>query len=116
MSVVCTYTYLGIFFTTKLTFTKALEEMAGKARKCVISICRTLWRLGDVPAAIFLKLFDVQVKPMLLYGSEVWGLCSHKPIEMVHTFALKKLLNVSPRTPNDMVYGETGRYPLYICA
>ena len=29
---------------------------------------------------------------------------------------LKKLFNVSPRTPNDMVYGETGRYPLYICA
>ena len=36
---------------------------------------------------------------------------------MVHTFALKTLPNsVSPRTPNDMVYGETGSYPLYICA
>ena len=48
MSVIGAYKYLGIFFTTKLTFTKALEEMAGKARKCVVSICRTLRRLGDV--------------------------------------------------------------------
>ena len=35
-------------------------------------------------------------------------------MEKVHTFALKKLLNVSPRTPNDMAYGETGRFPLYV--
>ena len=26
----------------------------------------------------------------------------------------KKLLNISPRTPNDMVYGETVRFPLYV--
>ena len=26
----------------------------------------------------------------------------------------KKLLNVSPRTPIDMAYGETGRFPLYV--
>ena len=37
-------------------------------------------------------------------------------IEKAHTFALKKLLNVAPRTPNDMVYGETGRVPLSIDA
>ena len=51
---------------------------------------------------------------MILYGSEIWGLQPQPAIEKVHTFALKKLLNVSSRTPNDIVYGETGRYPLYI--
>ena len=51
---------------------------------------------------------------MLLYDSEIWGLKEYKSVEKVHTFALKKLLNVSPRTPNDMAYGETGRFPLYI--
>ena len=59
-------------------------------------------------------MFDVQIKPMLLYDSEIWGLKEFKSVEKVHTFALKKLLNVSPRTPNDMVYGETGRFPLYV--
>ena len=72
---------------------------------------KTLWGLGDFSATIFLKMFDAQIKPMLLYGSGIWGL-KYKSVEKVHTFALKKLLNVSPRTPNDMVYGETGRFPL----
>ena len=27
-------------------------------------------------------------------------------IEKAHLFALKRLLNVSPKTPNDVVYGE----------
>ena len=35
-------------------------------------------------------------------------------MEKVHTFALKKRLNVSPRTPSDMVYGETVCFPLYV--
>ncbi len=35
-------------------------------------------------------------------------------IEIAHLFACKRLLSVSDKTPNHMVYGETGRYPLYI--
>ena len=38
----------------------------------------------------------------------------HTPIERVHLFALKRFLNTSLRTPNRMVYGETGRYPLFV--
>ena len=33
-----------------------------------------------------------------------------------HLFALKRLLNVSPKTPNYMVCGETGRTPLHLDA
>ena len=69
--------------------------------------------MGDF-STIVLKFFDTQIKPMLLYGSEIWGLQQHTEIEKVHLFALKKLLNVSPRTPTDLAYGETGRYPLYV--
>ena len=35
-------------------------------------------------------------------------------IEHVHLIACKKFLNVGPQTPNAIVYGECGRYPLYI--
>ena len=37
-------------------------------------------------------------------------------IEKAHLFALKKFLNVSPKTPNDVVYGEAGRTPLHLDA
>ena len=47
---------------------------------------------------------------------EVWGLIAHnRIIERIHLLAIKRLLNVSPKTPSSLVYGETGRYPLYIC-
>ena len=32
--------------------------------------------------------------------------------ERVHLFAVKRFVNVSTRTLNALVYGETGRYPL----
>ena len=35
-------------------------------------------------------------------------------IVRVHVFALKGHLNVASQTPNTMVYGETGRYPLFV--
>ena len=63
-----------------------------------------------------LKLFDSQIKPILLYGSEIWGMQMDLQIEKAHLFALKRPLNVSPKTPNDMVYGETGRTPLHLDA
>ena len=52
---------------------------------------------------------------MLNYDSEVLGLdADHTPIETVHLFALKRFLNTILRTPNLMVHGERGRYPLFV--
>jgi len=67
-TIVNSYKCLGLFLTTKMTFSNALNEMAIKTRKRVTDIFRTLWRLGDFSATIFLKMFDAQIKPMLLYG------------------------------------------------
>ena len=33
-------------------------------------------------------------------------------IERVHLYACKRFLHVLDKTPNDIVYGELGRYPL----
>ena len=63
------------------------------------------------------KLFDTQIQPMLNYGAEVWGLeADHTPIERIHLFAIKRFLKTSIDLayPNVMVYGETGRYPLFM--
>ena len=37
-----------------------------------------------------------------------------KKVEQVHKYACKKVLSVSQKTPNGMIYGEWGRHPLYI--
>jgi len=114
IEVVNSYKYLGFTLTTKLSFDIALEEFAGRAKRKVVEIMKTMWRLECFDVSLFFKLFDAQVKPMLLYAAEIWGLTRYQVIESVHLFACKRLLNVSIKTPNTMVYGELGRYPLYI--
>ena len=52
----------------------------------------------------------------MLYAAEIWGYRNYEQIERVHLFACKKFLHVRNKTPNDVVYGELGRYPLFITA
>jgi hypothetical protein len=59
-------------------------------------------------------LFNAQIEPILTYGAEVWGLENVSQIEKVHTFAVKRFLGVPLHSSNKMIYGETGRYPLFI--
>ena len=115
ISVVNAYKYLGICLSTRLTFSHALKHMAVRAKIGVVNIPKIRWSLGEKAPSIFFKLFDVQIRPILNYGAEVWGLeADLKVVERIHFFALKRFLNVSSRTPNVMVYGETGRYPFFV--
>ena len=89
--------------------------MSQRAKKGVSCIFKLLWSLGERSPSIFFKLFYTQIQSMLNYGSEVWGLdADHTPVEKVCLFALKRFLNTSLRTPNLMVFGETGRYLLFV--
>ena len=108
------YKYLGFTLTTRMSVNNALEELAGRAKCKVVEILKTMWSLGNMDPSLFFKLFDAQVKPMLLYSAEIWGLTKYKTIESAHLFACKSFLQVPLKTPNAMVYGELGRYPLYV--
>ena len=116
IEVVNRYKYLGYTLTTKLSVDIALAEYAGKAKGRIVSIFRALYKLGKIDLGVFFKLFDCQVKPILLYGAEIWGMKGREIIEKVHLFACKKLLGVSTKTPNSFIYFELNRYPLYVDA
>ena len=47
ITTVNSYKYLGLFFTTRMMFSNALNETVNKARKGITDIFRTLWRFGD---------------------------------------------------------------------
>ena len=68
LEVVNSYKYLGFTMTTKLSTEIALAEYAGRAKSRVISIFRILHKLGPIDIGLFFKLFDTQVKPILLYS------------------------------------------------
>ena len=57
------------------------------------------------------------MQPIVLCGAEIWGLeSSSSVIDNVHLSGLKRGLSVDRRTPNDLVYGEVGRFPIHINA
>jgi len=116
LEVVTKYTYLGLYFSTKLSSNVMLSDLATRAKIALSRVQRSLRKLVYVTPDVFFKVFDAQIQPILLYGSEIWGLDTCHLIEIVHLSALKQYLNVSQRTPNAMVYGDTGRYPLHVNA
>ena len=68
-----------------------------------------------------IKLFDALISPILMYGSEIWGIdCKGKldidPEELVQNKFLKWLLGVNKYCNNNACRAETGRFPLRIKA
>ena len=114
MAIVNSYKYLGMVFSTKLSLGYMWGETCRKGQKGVIEILKSLRRLNCIDPHMFWKLFDIQIVPLLTYASEVWGLSSNLQIEKVHTYAIKRFLKVPIHSSNTVLYGETGRYPLYI--
>ena len=51
---------------------------------------------------------------VLLYGSEIWGFKNIDIIERVHLRFCKLILQLKKSTPNFMVYGELGGYPISV--
>lgn len=79
-----------------------------------MAILYSLNKYQNNSVEVFVKLFDCQIQPIVQYGAEIWGIERGKEIEKLHLFALKKFLHIPSKTPNDIVYGELGRFPLFV--
>jgi hypothetical protein len=66
--------------------------------------------LIQISCVLFYKL----ILPILMYSSEVWGFHTAPDIEKVHLYFCKRVLRLKKSTANYFVYGELGRYPLYV--
>ena len=107
------YNYLGIKFASSGTFTFAKKELIFKARKALFKVYKSVnYPLCSVQ--LMSKLFDTLVKPILLYGSEIWGDSNNILVETMHNKYCKSLLGVNKNAPNSAVLGDLGRYPMQI--
>jgi hypothetical protein len=115
MPVVNAYKYLGIYFSTRLSFNAACSDIASKAKRVLFVIIQRIRYYNNYSFPVFIQIFDAQIQSILQYGSEIWGLDDAAiQSEKVHLLALKKFLMVKSRTPNDLVYKELNRYPILI--
>ena len=106
------YKYMGLIFTPKLKWTRALFAQAAQAKKSLNCIRAQYNRFGSIHYNDFFKIFDAMVKPILCYGAELWGFGYRDTVEKIQISACKQFLGVTKRTSNLMVLGECGRFPL----
>jgi hypothetical protein len=125
------YTYLGITFSVSGAFTEAKpQHLYKKGLKAYFKLIQSFD--GHKPnIKTLIHIFDHTVKPVLMYGSEIWGyfhgfrlsskdnVCFIKlfnsfPLENIHKTFCKYVLEVNKRTTNIGVMGELGRYPLML--
>ena len=91
-----------------------LEVLCQQAQRAQSVVDLHVLKHKTVSVEYIFNLFDVLVKPILTYGSEVYGLYNSAAVETFYLKFLKRLLNVKQSTNTCMVYAETGRYPLSI--
>ena len=119
------YTYLGIEICSNGSFKSAAQSMSQKARKALFKL-KSLLHGSLVKPRTCLQLFDQLIKPIALYGSEIWGIddIKHKDensfIKSIEKFAAEKInlsfskfaLGVHQKAQNSAVRGELGRIPI----
>ena len=112
--------YLGFTITAKnCSFLPTLENLSIKATRTIYALNSKI-KISRFPIRLALKLFNTLIKPILLYGSEVWGPYTDfdytnwdsSKIEMIHTQFLKRALGCNVNTSNIMTRGEVGVRPL----
>jgi hypothetical protein len=125
------YKYLGIYFQASGIFIQAKNNLYKRGLKAHFKL---LSHFGNLTPNVktSLHLFDHTIKPVLLYGCEVWATvnptragitrCNSNKIQKAFSdFEPEKLnikfckytLGVHKMASNDAVLGELGRFPLY---
>ena len=109
LEVVPCFTYLGLNFTRQLSLTQMACDQALKGKSVLISLLFRLHQYGQFSKDVYFKLFDSKVSPVLLYGTELWGVDCQKTFERVHNYACKHYMCVRLNASNDAVLGDCGR-------
>lgn len=111
IDVVNEFKYLGVIFHKNRKFASMKKHVVEQAKKALFSLYQKTRNL-DLTTECQLKLFDHTILPILTYGSEIWCFGDLTMVEKVHTDFLKRILKVKSSTPNVMLYGDLGRFPI----
>ena len=117
IEVVNSFKYLGNVFSSNGHWSKAHDFNATQANKAYFGLLQILKNVGTLPVNVLFKIFDSKLKPILLFGNELWGTSSCKVIEQFHIKFCRYVLGVSVSSksiPHCAIRGELGRYSLLV--
>ena len=116
MQIVNSYNYLGVIFNSNGSWNKAIDHNRQKANQSLFCLKSFIYsNISFLPANTWNHIFYIKILPILIYGSEIWGLSNNSiNIEKTHIKFCKYLLQVGNNAPNVAVTSELGRLPLVI--
>ena len=115
IDVVFQYKYLGITLNYNNKMNIALKTQCLSSNKAIFSVLKKA-RALKLPIDIQLDMFDKCVKPILLYGSEIWGCVPLDEIDKIQTRFLKMMLGIRKSTTTCILLGELGCFPVSLDA
>ena len=107
--------YLGIFISdsgsVKLDSEIYIKEVRNEIYTKYTNYCAAYYL---APLSIKLKTLNTCIVPILLHGCECWGDVIPSGLEVAYRMAIKTALSIRTNTCNEIVYIESGLYPLEI--
>jgi hypothetical protein len=113
IEIVDDFNYLGVTLNYTGSFVLNNQYLYGKALKAMHVLYQHLKSIYLSPCSST-KLFDAFVGSILNYAAPIWGFTKSKDLERIHLKFCKMILGIPQNSCNDAVYGELGRYPLYV--
>ena len=109
------YKYLGLQFSTYGNFTYAKQEIKKVSLKALYKLRKEMCDHFRDDVQLTMKIFDTVIIPILMYGSEVWGVdhdekLENDPIEFVQTKFIRWLLGVNKFRSSNACRSEVGRF------
>ena len=73
------------------SFTEAKKDLYGKGLKAYFKTCKSF---GEHKPKLqtFLHVFDPTVKPVLLYGSEIWGIFNPNKVKIMSSHFISSVM------------------------
>ena len=113
IEVVNDFNYLGCVFYYAGHFGLNIEHLIGKSLKALNLLLFKCQQFDFKPKTLC-QLFDAFLSPIINYYCERWGYTKSKEIERIYLKFCKRILQVRINTCTAGVYGELGRFPLYV--
>ena len=115
---VATYKYLGNIIRSvnrcnQDVFAENYQYLSDQARKAIFSLHRKTKAIRSLPPVVTLYMFDVLIRPILTYGSDIWGFnkSAANTLDKVFLNYNRCTLQVKATTCNAIVQGECGKFP-----
>ena len=108
------YKYFGNIISTISSskgdiFRENYSYLCNQAKKAIFGMKQKLKHIGKLPPKILFHMFETLIRPILLYGGDVWGIRRQGNDMVDEVFFIRCALGVKATTSNLMVLGESGQ-------